>query len=187
MTREVPKGFTARSECGIWCAVAIFSIGIFAAVDAAGGLAGTRELRVSVRRVSVASDAVYGVLTVDGERIGSTLERKDRLIPIGKYTGKLRYGSTGNRVVGAGGKLGPAGDFLLEIGGVPGRTDILFHAGNRPEHSDGCILVGASGSKDFQPLAPDALVRLRRHFYGTEYPSACPDVTVIVDISGNAR
>lgn len=32
----------------------------------------------------------------------------------------------------------------IEIANVPGFTDVYFHIGNRPEDSDGCVLVGST-------------------------------------------
>lgn len=35
----------------------------------------------------------------------------------------------------------------LEVQGVPGRDEILFHKGNHAGHVDGCIVVGAVGER----------------------------------------
>ncbi|MBP5659578.1 MAG: hypothetical protein J6W89_06155, partial [Paludibacteraceae bacterium] len=35
---------------------------------------------------------------------------------------------------------------------VPGRTGIRIHTDNKPEHSQGCILVGATGKKMIEEL-----------------------------------
>ena len=51
-------------------------------------------------------------------------------IDSGYYTNVKQFSSTG--------KLGKR----LEIPNVPGRTGILFHVGNYPKDTEGCILVG---------------------------------------------
>lgn len=35
----------------------------------------------------------------------------------------------------------------FEVTNVPGRTHILFHAGNTVEHTEGCVLLGATVGK----------------------------------------
>ncbi|HXT13096.1 MAG TPA: DUF5675 family protein [Candidatus Angelobacter sp.] len=50
------------------------------------------------------------------------------------------------------------GDFLVEITGVPGRTNILFHGGNQPKNSEGCILLGAVGKDPLTGTAEIGLI-----------------------------
>ncbi|NJB68517.1 hypothetical protein GGQ74_002190 [Desulfobaculum xiamenense] len=77
----------------------------------------------------------FGVLVMDGRVCGVTLEPPDRgnrrdvsCIPVGRYAcrGRVsaRFGET------------------FEVLDVPGRSDILFHAGNTLADTHGCILLG---------------------------------------------
>jgi hypothetical protein len=76
-----------------------------------------------------------GALVIDGTFICMTLERpwldnqpNVSCIPQGRYTCRRvnspRFGDT------------------FEICFVPGRSHILFHAGNKPEDTEGCVLTG---------------------------------------------
>lgn len=86
-------------------------------------------------RVTEHNNATLGVLCVDGSPDFVTLENPWRdnermisCIPIGTYTIKKhkspRFGDT----------------FIVED--VPGRSHILFHAGNTHKDTHGCILLG---------------------------------------------
>ena len=91
---------------------------------------------LTLTRVARTSKATFGVLKfTHGDPFAVTLERpwldnkvKQSCIPEGKYECKRvnspKFGDT------------------FEITGVKGRSAILFHAGNVPEHSLGCVLVG---------------------------------------------
>lgn len=90
-----------------------------------------------LRRVAGTDYATYGVLSRDGVPFAVTLERpwldnapRQSCIPAGVYTCKRvqspKFGDT------------------FEVTGVPGRSAILFHKGNLPDDSLGCILVGES-------------------------------------------
>lgn len=80
------------------------------------------------------------------------------------------------------------GDFLIEVSGVKGRTDILLHTGNQPKHSDGCICLGPILTKDtpdgkiYSVSSDSPLRQLRLAFYGTDQPNASPDKTIAVSI-----
>lgn len=58
--------------------------------------------------------------------------KTDSCIPLGTYTCKPvnspRFGKT------------------IEVTDVPNRSHILFHAGNSPDDTDGCILIGLNGN-----------------------------------------
>lgn len=90
---------------------------------------------IEIRRIETKHDATVGVLTVDGEIMGYTLElpwrgnqRNVSCIPAGEYVCRRvdspRYGST------------------YEVCDVPGRSHILVHLGNTVNDTQGCILVG---------------------------------------------
>jgi len=80
--------------------------------------------------------ATLGRLFVDGEYLCRTLERpwlnnqrSVSCIPLGIYKGAIQPSPRFQRD-------------LPELLDVPGRSQILFHAGNTPEDTEGCILVG---------------------------------------------
>lgn len=139
---------------------------------------------IVVTRSTRSGDGVPGVLFVNGEPWGTTLENASYLIPAGTYRGHLRYVSQKNFVQGPKGEIGRKGDFLIEVAGVSERTDILLHGGNAPGHSTGCILLGAIPKKDGKPTVPDdhPLRRLRLLFYGTDEPVASPNKSIRITL-----
>ena len=103
--------------------------------------------------------STMGELFLNGERICDTLEnpwmdniRNVSCIPEGVYDVRLRYPrESGTR------------DYLhLLVKGVPDRTYILFHIGNTPKDTSGCILVGLGSQQDIvqnSRLAMDLLMK----------------------------
>lgn len=88
--------------------------------------------------------ATLGRLFVDGQYLCFTLERpwldnKRRVscIPEGRYHGALQPSPRFKRT-------------LPELLDVPGRSQILIHAGNTAHDTEGCILVGL-GSDTVEP------------------------------------
>ena len=145
----------------------------------------SRVFRIEIARTKTENGLVHGEIRVNGQPIGFAFENADLKIPAGVYSGILRYWSGHNFVQGPFGQLGEHGDFLLEVGGVSGRTNILLHAGNRPHQSKGCILLGpaerlAVGTARVGSDHP--LYRLRKTFYETDFPSSTPDKKIIVEI-----
>lgn len=96
--------------------------------------------KVRLVRTVATSEGTKGLLYVPGiDNPYHTMEnpwlnniRKDSCIPTGTYTCKPvvspRFGKT------------------IEVTDVPNRSHILFHAGNSPADTDGCILIGMNGS-----------------------------------------
>jgi len=89
---------------------------------------------LTLKRISTNQEATFGVLIDDTEPFAVTLERpwaENRIhvscIPSGIYTcaraSSPRFGDT------------------FEVLGVPERSEILFHKGNTPGDTAGCILV----------------------------------------------
>lgn len=89
---------------------------------------------LTLKRVAADADGTYGVLIDDTRPFAVTLERpwvdnqpNVSCIPAGTYTcarkQSPRFGNT------------------FEITGVPGRSHILFHAGNTAADTEGCVLV----------------------------------------------
>jgi len=141
------------------------------------------DFAIVVVRGRTADGLTHGTLYANGEMLGACFENDRKKIPKGKYNGVLRQSSGKNFVQGPGGKLGTSGDFLLEIAGVKDRTDILFHAGTKPEHSDGCILCGGAIQENSTWKAPEVLRKLRLLFFdGQDSPIMSPSKTITIEI-----
>lgn len=82
-------------------------------------------------RTSKAVKAVWGKIFLGGE-VGeiSTLENSDYIIPDGTYPVSVTFSPRFQKN-------------LPLIDKVPGRSGIRIHTGTLPEHSKGCVLVGA--------------------------------------------
>lgn len=161
------------------------SLAIACAFTPAAKSADSKKFAIVVQRDKTQAGLVIGKISVNGQEVGTTYENAEMKIPAGTYKGVLRYKSSKNFVQGPGGKLGKSGDFLIEVTGVPKRTDILFHAGNRPEHSEGCIMLGPATRepKTNDPVAPEALKKLRLLFYdGVDSPNATPDKAISIEV-----
>lgn len=98
-----------------------------------------------VRITPAKTDGVFGVLLVDGDPFCLTVERpwldnkpKISCIPEGKYSCTRREDA-----MLAHGMV----KLTLQVNNVPGRAGILFHHGNSPKDSEGCILVGTYFAK----------------------------------------
>ena len=142
---------------------------------------------IVIQRDSVKAGLVYGDIYVNDEHkhIGRTYENDTFKINPGIYKGLMRYNSGKDFVQSPVGALSTKGDFLLEVSGVKGRTDILFHPGNKPHHSQGCILLGPANT------GPDGAIyisenhplrKLRLMFYGTDDPISSPNVKIQIEI-----
>lgn len=90
---------------------------------------------VELVRLEEHTDGTFGVLKINKSVFCVTLEPPDRCnqpnrscIPAQQYSCRriqsARYGST------------------FQVTNVPGRSQILFHAGNIAENTEGCILLG---------------------------------------------
>lgn len=148
-----------------------------------------QPFHVIVQRGETADGLIHGQLSVNGTEVGPCYERADKHIPAGTYSAHLRYESGKNHVQGFGGKLGKKGDFLLELDDFTDSTGkkwtvVQFHAGNKPEHSDGCILCGpATKEPNGDPIAPETLKKLRLLFYdGKDNPNNTPNKKITVEV-----
>jgi len=86
-------------------------------------------------RLEKGSDGTFGVLRLDGRVFCVTLEPPERgnqenvsCIPAGEYVCRKAES--------------PAFGTTFEICDVPGRSHILFHAGNVADDTHGCVLLG---------------------------------------------
>ena len=89
---------------------------------------------LTLKRISSDSDGTYGVI-LDGtkpfvvtlERPWMNNEKKLSCVPPGSYLCRRRQS--------------PKFGVTFEVEGVPNRSHILFHKGNKVEDTEGCILV----------------------------------------------
>jgi hypothetical protein len=142
------------------------------------------EFRILVDRSQTVDGLTRGKLSVNGKVLGDCYENASTLIPVGVYKGLLRYKSTKNFVQGPGGKLDREGDFLVEVSEVPGRKDILFHAGNKAAHATGCIMCGpAKRDESGVPFAPEVLKQMRLLFYDNkDIPDSTPNKEIVIEV-----
>lgn len=91
--------------------------------------------QATLTRLEQSDDGSFGVLKLDGEVFCVTLEPPDKnnqssisCIPPGEYVCRA--------------VLSPGFGETYEICEVPGRTHILFHAGNVSRDTRGCVLLG---------------------------------------------
>jgi hypothetical protein len=98
---------------------------------------------VSLLRVAVTEDGIFGVLMDEGIPFCVTVENNDYVFPDGRYICKRvnspTYGNT------------------FEITGVSGRSHILFHWGNWEDNSLGCVIV----AEKFEPIYNKKLGRIK--------------------------
>ena len=110
-------------------------------------------------RDTFSKNSVIGELFINGERICDTLEnpwidnqRNISCIPEGEYPVRLRLA-----------RESATRDYLhLLVKDVPNRDYILFHRGNYPKDTSGCILVGLGSQQDVvnnSVLAMDLLIK----------------------------
>lgn len=160
------------------------------ALSAAGAAPAADPFKMVVTRGDTKDGLVVGKLTVNGEPMGTVFERADKRMPAGTYKAHLRYESGKNHVQGPGGVLGKRGDFLVELDAITiaGKKweFVQFHAGDKPEHSDGCVLGGAAttDNKSKEKIAPETLKKLRLKFYGTDTPNSTPNREITVEFNG---
>lgn len=105
-------------------------------------------------RDQINGNAVLGKLLVDGNVVCDTLENKDTLIPCGKYTLSVCDSPKFKRQLA-----------LVYNDDVPASRGIRIHAGNGPESSRGCILVGfgrVNGTISHSKAAESAVTALAR-------------------------
>ena len=91
-------------------------------------------------RLENTQQGMLGILKINKHVFCFTLEPPDKLnersvscIPAGQYSVESR--------------LSPKFGQTYEVQNVPGRSHILFHAGNTAAHTEGCILLGSSAGK----------------------------------------
>ena len=117
-------------------------------------------------RDTFTKESTVGELFINGERICDTLEnpyldnqRNISCIPEGEYPVRLRLA-----------RESASRDYLhLLVQDVPNRDWILFHRGNYPKDTSGCIVVGLGSQQDVvnnSVLAMDLLIKEILHLGG---------------------
>jgi hypothetical protein len=145
----------------------------------------SEDFTITITRLTVNNNLIYGTISLNSEEIGTAFENNSLKIPSGIYKGLMRYHSEHNFVQSELGKMSNIGDFLIEISNVNERTDILFHPGNKPKHSKGCILLGPISGNPSDGYFVDEnhpLRKLRIAFYGTDTPTSCPNKNITIEI-----
>jgi hypothetical protein len=123
-------------------------------------------INLLIIRDTFTKDSTIGKLFLNGELFCETLElpyldnqRRISCIPAGQYLVRLRYP-----------RESATRNYLhLLVQNVPDRDYILFHIGNKPEDTNGCILVGLKRQQDFvnnSKRAMDLLIKKIIHLGG---------------------
>ena len=118
-----------------------------------------KGVNLLIIRDTFTDKSTIGKLFVNGEMFCDTLElpwrdnqRSISCIPDGEYKVNLRPA-----------RQSATRDYLhMIVKDVPNRSYILFHRGNKPSHTRGCILVGQPRQHDFvgnSTLAMDLLMK----------------------------
>lgn len=118
-----------------------------------------------LKRKYFKSSYTIGELFVDGERICETLEDTVRdLSREEKVPGQTAIPAGTYRLILSESKR--FGRILPEILGVPHFTGIRMHGGTKPEHTEGCILVGKNTAPGTLTGSREAMARLMGMLYG---------------------
>jgi hypothetical protein len=135
------------------------------------------DFTVKILRKYPGTACTSGYLAINDKIICYTLERPwaDNMqnissIPPGTYNAIIRYDHNDH--------------WRIELVGVPGRTHVQIHIGNKIDNDTtrGCILVGMNLGPDLCTLSKsaEAYKALKKSFYGSENPTATPDKSVRV-------
>jgi hypothetical protein len=119
----------------------------------------TKEIKLLLVRDTFSKESTIGELFINGERICDTLEnpwldnqRRISCIPEGEYKVRIRLP-----------RESATRDYMhLLVKDVKDRDYILFHIGNFPRDTSGCILVGLGSQQDAvnnSRLAMDLLMK----------------------------
>lgn len=117
------------------------------------------KVNLVLEREIFTDNSIIGRLYLNKEYVCDTLEnpyinneRNISCIPEGKYNVRMRTP-----------RESATRDYLhLLVQEVPDRSYILFHKGNRPEHTQGCILVGMNNEQDYVSKSSYAMDFLMR-------------------------
>ena len=126
-------------------------------------------MHINIQRIASVPGATYGALHVDGEFLCWTLEDPirdvkvsgDTAIPPGTYPVIWRkWGKWAKRFQD---RYGVPGS--LEICEVPGFSAVLFHNGNTPKDTRGCILLGLKAGSPSRPAVLSSMDAVKEFVY----------------------
>lgn len=126
-------------------------------------------MELKVYRKYYSDKSTIGELYINGQFFCFTLEDFDRLrkglpkvksetaIPAGKYKVIINKSERFSKLAGK-------DIFMPLILDVPQFSGVRIHNGSKPEHTDGCILVGLSKDNDFIGMSKVAFQKLMDRF-----------------------
>jgi hypothetical protein len=138
-----------------------------------------QQFKITILRNWQTDDATFGEMYVNGQLITLTLERPwlnnqqgKSSIPEGNYGAILRYDHEKYH------------NFTIQFTGTEPRSFIQIHIGNRPDQTEGCVLVGMKAKYQEKTIAESesALLALKKIFYNTEEPISCPDLEIRISV-----
>ncbi|GEJ44416.1 MULTISPECIES: DUF5675 family protein [unclassified Chryseobacterium] len=133
------------------------------------------NFELTIERKLSSDICTMGYLIANGEVLCYTLELPwaDNLnniscIPIGTYSGILRYDKTDG--------------WRIQLENVPNRTGVQIHMGNYTNQIKGCVLVGTKAKVDNCSVqnSSGAYSKLKKAFYGTESPNSTPNKKIVI-------
>lgn len=120
------------------------------------------NLNLVVKRTKACDLSTMGVLSVNGTQICYTLEEKWRdnqkghsCVGLGTYSAFIRYTSTKSKR-----------EWCFQLNDANGRSAIQMHIGNKPSHTEGCILVGTTSQDNFVGGSTEAYQKLQDFVFG---------------------
>lgn len=123
------------------------------------------NLNLVVTRIKAYDNSIIGTLSVNGTQICYTLEEAWRnnqkghsCVGLGSYTAFLRYTSNKSKR-----------EWCFQLNDANGRSAIQVHIGNKPEHTEGCILVGTTYSENYVGASTQAYQKLQDHIFGAGF------------------
>lgn len=134
--------------------------------------------KISILRKNRYSNSIGGELFVDGQVICKTLElpwewnsKNVSCIPSGTYFAFWRHNRTRVQV-----------EDIACPGGY--RVAVQIHAGNKPKHSRGCILVGRTISQNFVGASQKAMRDIESALFPGIYGPGYPSIQIQLSIEG---
>ncbi|HLT87827.1 MAG TPA: DUF5675 family protein [Sphingobacterium sp.] len=133
------------------------------------------KFALTIERKLPSNNCTMGYLIANGEVLCYTLELPwaDNLnniscIPVGTYSGLLRYDKTDG--------------WRIQLENVPNRTGVQIHMGNYTSQIRGCILVGTNAKIENCSVQNSAIAysKLKKAFYGTERPNNTPNKKIVI-------
>ncbi|MBL4706426.1 MAG: hypothetical protein JKY54_18000 [Flavobacteriales bacterium] len=136
---------------------------------------GQTDFAIKIDRSSYSDECIQGYMFVNSEAICYTLElpwadnqNNISAIPVGKYSGFLRYDKSDG--------------WRIQLENVPNRPGVQIHVGNYTSQTKGCVLVDDGVGDCTVSSSKNAYNKLKVAFYGSENPVQTPDKIITVEI-----